>query len=174
MGIFSLRPAKRTPAAPELHIRWMIRSDMPKVLAIESEAFEFPWSEQEFIWCLRRRNCLGMVAHDGARVLGFVVYEFTKTAIRIRNFAVAPDCRRRGIGLAMVAKLAAKLAPPRRCRDGIVLDVRETNLDAQLFFRSCGFRATGIVHDSYDDTGEDAYTMVLRHQPNERNQTCWC
>ena len=45
-----------------VHIRWMIRRDMPEVLDIENQAFEFPWTEEDFIRCLRQRNCIGMVA----------------------------------------------------------------------------------------------------------------
>ena len=46
----------------QVHIRWMIRRDMVDVLDIESAAFEFPWSEEDFIRCLRQRNCIGMIA----------------------------------------------------------------------------------------------------------------
>ena len=35
-----------------VHIRWMIRRDMPEVLDIEQCGFEFPWSEEDFIRCL--------------------------------------------------------------------------------------------------------------------------
>ena len=45
-----------------VHIRWMIRRDMPEVLQIERTSFEYPWSEEDFIRCLRQRNCIGMVA----------------------------------------------------------------------------------------------------------------
>ena len=37
----------------KVHIRWMIRRDMTDVLQIESQAFEFPWTEEDFIRCLR-------------------------------------------------------------------------------------------------------------------------
>jgi ribosomal-protein-alanine N-acetyltransferase len=40
-----------------------------------------------------------------------------------------------------------------------VLEVRETNLPAQLFFRSLGFRAISVLKDFYQDTTEDAYLM---------------
>ena len=50
-----------------VHIRWMIRRDMAEVLEIERAAFEFPWFEEEFIRCLRQRNCIGMVAEHGER-----------------------------------------------------------------------------------------------------------
>ena len=39
-----------------VHIRWMIRRDMPEILAIEDESFEFPWIEGDFIRCLRQRT----------------------------------------------------------------------------------------------------------------------
>ncbi len=42
-----------------VHIRWMIRRDMTEVLAIEDGSFEFPWTEDDFIRCLRQRNCSG-------------------------------------------------------------------------------------------------------------------
>lgn len=43
----------------EIQIRWMIRKDMPQALAIENAAFSFPWTEDDFIRALRRRNCIG-------------------------------------------------------------------------------------------------------------------
>jgi ribosomal-protein-alanine N-acetyltransferase len=38
-------------------------------------------------------------------------------------------------------------------------ELRETNLAAQVFFRSSGFRATSVLHEFYDDSPEDAYLM---------------
>jgi len=140
-----------------VHIRWMIRRDMPEVLGIETSSFEFPWSEDEFIRCLRQRNCIGMIAEYDGRVVGFMIYELHKTRLHILNFAVQMDFRRSGIGLQMVNKLVGKLSPQRRTR--ILLEVRETNLAAQLFFRNAGFRATTVLRDFYDDTTEDAYLM---------------
>ncbi len=40
----------------QVQIRWMIRRDMDEVLNIEYEGFEFPWSEDDFVRCLRQRN----------------------------------------------------------------------------------------------------------------------
>ena len=46
----------------DVQIRWMIRRDMPEVLDIERLSFEFAWTEEDFLCCLRQRNCIGMVA----------------------------------------------------------------------------------------------------------------
>ena len=144
---------------PGVHVRWMIRRDMLEVLAIEQEAFEFPWSEDDFARCLRQRNCIGMVAEMSDSIVAFTVYELHRSRLHVLNFAVLRSHRRLGVGTQMMAKLTAKLAPDRRNR--IVLEVRETNLPAQLFFRSLGFRAVSVLRDFYQDSAEDAYLMQL-------------
>ena len=148
-----------------VHIRWMIRRDMPEVLEIENQSFEFPWSEDDFIRCLRQRNCIGMVAEYDERVVGLMIYELHKNQLHILNFAVHNDFRRRGIGGQMIGKLIGKLSYQRRNR--ILLEVRETNLAAQLFFRDSGFRAVNVLRDFYDDTTEDAYLMQFAYQPSD-------
>ena len=161
-----------SPQKQELrvHIRWMIRRDMQEVLQIENQGFEFPWSEEDFIRCLRQRNCIGMVAEHEQQVVGFMIYELHKNRLHILNFAVAPQHRRLGVGSQMVAKLISKLSPQRRTK--ILLEVRETNLPAQLFFRTSGFRATTVMRDFYEDTTEDAYVMsyVYREPQSEQYQ----
>ncbi len=146
-----------------IHIRWMIRRDMAEVLDAEQQSFEFPWCEEDFIRCLRQRNCIGMVAEYDDQVVGFMIYELHKTRLHVLNFAVHDDFRRRRIGSQMIMKLINKLSLQRRNR--ILLEVRETNLKAQLFFRDAGFRAITVLRDFYDDTTEDAYLMQYKYEP---------
>ena len=143
-----------------VHIRWMIRRDMPEVLQTEQESFEYSWTEEDFLRCLRQRNCIGMVAEQGEKVVGFMIYELHKNKLHILNFAVHPGCRRLGIGAQMVAKLISKLSSHRRTR--ITLEVRETNLVAQLFFHKQGFKALRVLRAFYEDSGEDAFLMQYR------------
>jgi len=152
-----------------VHIRWMIRRDMPEVLDIEQGSFEFPWYEEDFIRCLRQRNCIGMVAEHGERVVGFMIYELHKTRLHILNFAVAESFRQRDVGRQMAEKLISKLSSQRRTR--ISLEVRETNLPAQLFFKQLGFRATSVLRSYYEDSPEDAYLMQFRYEPDEIEAT---
>src|SRR6476661_7079231 len=118
----------RTPTKDRVHvhIRWMIRRDMPEVLVAEQED----------------------------QVVGFMIYELHKTKLHVLNFAVAPEWRRFGIGGQMVLKLIGKLSSHRRTK--ITLAVRESNLAAQLFFRSQAFKATRVLRGYYEDSGEDA------------------
>lgn len=160
----------------KLNIRWMIRRDMPEVLEIERLCFEYPWSEDNFIRCLRQRNCIGMVVDlirprekvfrdDNDHVIGFMIYELHKARLHILNLAVEPAFQREGVGTAMVDKLKKKLFPQRRTR--IDLEMRETNLDGQLFFRRQGFRAVSVMRDFYDDVTEDAYLFSYRQKMGE-------
>lgn len=157
-------PKHSAQSGVRVHIRWMIRRDMNEVLEIERESFEFPWFEEDFIRCLRQRNCIGMVAEHGERVVGFMIYELHKTRLHILNFAVAQSARHKGIGRQMAEKLVSKLSSQRRTR--ISLEVRETNLAAQLFFKNVGFRATSVLRAYYEDSPEDAYLMQYRHVPD--------
>ena len=147
------------------HVRWMIRRDLADVMQIEAAAFEFPWSEDEFVRCLRQRNCIGMVAEWDDKVVGYMIYELHKNRLHILNFAVSAEFRRRGVGSRMASKLTAKLTSQRRSR--ILLEVRETNLAAQLFFRGQGFRAVSVLRDYYEDTTEDAYVMQYRYRAGD-------
>jgi ribosomal-protein-alanine N-acetyltransferase len=143
-----------------VHIRCMCMRDRAAVLSIENEAFSNPWSQDDFIRCLQNHNCIIMVAEHAGQVVGFMIYELHQNRLHILNFAVSQGSRRAGVGRQMLEKLMGKLHPERRkC---IMLEVRETNLAAQLFFRRFGFRAIRVLRGFYDDSAEDAYLMQLQ------------
>ncbi len=146
--------------AKHYDVCWMIRGDMPEVCAIEGQSFEFPWTEEEFIRCLRQRDTIGSVVRIDDRVVGFMVYSLYPKRLHLLSLAVHPEYRRHGVGHAMATKLISKLAFQRRNR--IVCEVRESNLVALNFLKKAGFLATGILKDHYEDSDEDAYQMMYR------------
>jgi [ribosomal protein S18]-alanine N-acetyltransferase len=146
-----------------VHIRWMIRRDMPEVLALENASFEFPWAEEDFVRMLRQRNNIGMVAEHGGEVVGYMIYGLFPGKLHVYNLAACPA--KKGIGRALINKLIGKLCPSRRNK--IVCEVRETNLDACLFFRALGFKAVETLRDFYEDTSEDAYQFRYRITAND-------
>ena len=155
-----------TQIANGIHVRWMIRIDLPMVLAIETECFDHPWREEDFIRCVRTRNCIGMVAidvtadHGRGLVVGFMIYELHKNRLHLLNLAVNKRFRNQGVATAMIDKLKSKLTPERRNR--IMLEIREANLPGQLFFRNRGVRAISVLREFWDDNNEDAYLMQYR------------
>lgn len=157
--------ALATKTQNRVHIRWMIRRDMNEVLQAERDSFDFAWNEEDFLRCLRQRNCIGMVAELNDRVVGFMIYELHKSKLHVLNFAVSPDVRRLGIGSQMVEKLIAKLSTHRRSK--ITLAIRERNLVAQLFFRGRDFKAVKVLRNYYEDSNEDAFLMEYRVDEGE-------
>jgi ribosomal-protein-alanine N-acetyltransferase len=138
-----------------LKVRWGIKRDMGEVLVIENECFEFPWSEDDFTRTLRQRNAIIRVAEVGDCIAAYAIYELHPSNIRLLNFAVRADLHRRGIGAELLSSIKGKLIEGRRSK--LIADVRESNLAAQLFFRSQGFKATAIIDSPYRDNDEDAY-----------------
>ncbi len=131
----------------KIHVRWMIRVDIPSVLEIDNDSFDDPWSEEDFIKHLRERSVIGRIAEYKDRVVGYMVYQIRKGEYEILRIAVAPDCRRQGVGFAMLCSMADKLSRNHRTR--FHLAVHENNLAAQLWLKGCGLKAIGIEGDMY-------------------------
>jgi [ribosomal protein S18]-alanine N-acetyltransferase len=147
------------------HVRWCIRRDMPEVLAIEAVGSAYPWDEEEFLRCLRQRNCIGMVAEQNEKVFGFMIYELHKQKLHVLNLkvdkslgSVAEEGSEGQLCFnALVDKLISKLSSHRRI--GITWEVRESDLDVQIALKKKGFTAYSVNRESFSDSGEDGYAF---------------
>lgn len=151
-----------------IHIRWELRRDLPSLLEIERQSFGFPWGKSEFVAALRTLWVTGLVAEIDSQVVGFVIYSLERgDEIDVLNLAVHPDHRRKGVGRELIRKLQGKLSHMQRNR--ITLVIRETNLQGQVFFRSCGFQAIATLKNQFANCDEDAYFMEYqeRRRKNE-------
>lgn len=145
--------------ANRITCRWLLRLDMPRVLAIEELSCENPMHEREFSDLLKIGNTVARVAEIDGHVCGFSVYSLGKRSISLLNLAVDPDFRRNGVGRKLIGKLVEALSANRRHK--IDVRVRERNLAGLLFLKACGFLATGTDREWYTDTQEDAILMSL-------------
>ena len=150
-----------------MHIRWLIRRDMPQVLAIESDVFDHPCSEDEFLVHLRERATIGMVAEIGDIIVGYMIYGLRPKSLELLNFAVATDYQRTGVGTALLDWMKSKLNIERRTE--IYGGVWERNLRAQQFFRHHGFHCTAILRGEYDESDDDCYLMRYTLTPPDRD-----
>jgi ribosomal protein S18 acetylase RimI-like enzyme len=92
-------------------------------------------------------TCLGFVAEDAGKVVGFVVYALAGTFVHsgyVRSVAVAPDAQRRGIGARLMD--AAEGAILGR-GPNVFLFVSTWNTGAQRFYERRGYRRIGEVPD---------------------------
>lgn len=141
----------------KVHIRWMIRRDMPDVLSIENQCSDYPWDEEKFLHYLRLPTCIGMVAEVDDTIVGFMVYDLQKKRLEIINLATYIPFHRMGIGRQMIDKLKGKLSE--HGRRYLLIYVRETSLNVQNFLKVNGFKARRVEREHFDDSGEDAYVM---------------
>lgn len=145
----------------DIKIRWMVRTDLREVLAIEEACEVSPWTLKQISRQLSIKNCIGIVAElDDGYTMGFAVYSLEKLRIDILRLSVVPDDRGFGVGSALVDYLERKLIP--QSRTNLNACLRETNLGGQLFLRSKGFKAVAVCREYYDDTREDAFVFNYR------------
>lgn len=124
-------------------IRWVQQSDLSEILEIEKSNFRRPWEKADFIWHLRQGKCIGVLADYDNKIIGYMIYLPKKLDFEILNLAVDISYQRKGVATAFLRKLMSKLSSKRK---KISLEICETNLAAQIFFRNRGFKATEVVH----------------------------
>lgn len=137
--------------------------DMPQILGIDQQSFSRTWDEEQFISHLKQRNNIGMVAHSGSKIIGFMIYELSPKELILHRITVHPDHRREGVGRALIEKLVSKLSIEKRVR--IETLVPEDSLSSQLFFRDMGFRATCIVEDLTEE-GQEIVEYAMQYSLN--------
>jgi len=154
------RAPERVPAVPverePLRVRALAPEDLPEVLRIEAASFPNAWSRSDFERMLAdERASAHVLERDGACV-GFFVVLRGAGHLRIGNLAVAPEARRGGLAtdaLRAIENIARAHGLPL-----VSLEVRETNLGAQLLYRKCGYRAVEVLRGHYGD--QDGYRMT--------------
>lgn len=146
-------------ASQAIHIRWLIRRDLDRVLEIERASFDDPWSPSDFFAVLKCRTTIGVVAESREEVVGYAIYDLLQTRLELINMGVVRELRRTGIGRKIIWRLTDRLHGRRSL---IRARVSEFNLGAQLFFRQCGFHAVSIERRPYGVPDHDAYVFELR------------
>lgn len=140
-----------------VHVRILVKADLRDVLEIEKESFGLAWVHKDFMRCLRQGNYHAVVAEYNQRVVGFMVYEVVNDEIQLLNLTVHSGYRRLGVGSQLVTAMIERVYHASLL--GIRIEVRETNLGAQLFFRSLGFLGTDVLREHFNNTSEDAFVM---------------
>ena len=107
-----------------------------QIARIEQLCFSDPWSEAVLESELEAPLARYFVYEEEGQVLGYIGTRMIFDTCEIANVAVDPARRRKGIAQTLYRALEAE------CREtGIVqldLEVRESNVGAQEFYRICG------------------------------------
>ena len=132
---------------------------LAQVTAIEAAVFSDPWSESAFRGEMDNPGSRFLVAEQEGQVLGYLGMQLVLDEGYISNVAVAPPCRRQGIGAKLMAA-AVDIARQEKL-SLLTLEVRVSNTAAIALYERYGFQTLGRRRGFYRFPREDAYVMTL-------------
>lgn len=130
------------------------------VLDIEDRAFPNPWTRAAFAGHLDHPEFARyIVAIADKALVGYTGLFYGGGQGQVTNLAVHPEWRRYGIGSRLLVE--AFDFSYRMNLQGLSLEVRVSNDDAQTLYEKFGFAKVGVRKNYYREIGEDAYVMCI-------------
>ena len=148
----------------------MALEDVPAVMEIERDSNIEPWTEASFVEELDRPRSMILVAkaanpRESARetadagVVGYICFWCVADEVQILNVAVHPGYRRQGIGRLLLHD-CLRYGREKKAKFA-VLEVRRSNVSAQMLYEKAGFQKVGERPDYYGVVKESALLMEL-------------
>ena len=135
--------------------------DLSRVEALLQDAPEAAaWSASGLAATLEHYPDCFLLAWQYEEMAGFIAGRRVADEGEILNLAVEPQCRRRGVGKALVEALLEVLSLQSVVE--VFLEVRESNAAASSFYESLGFRPSGKRPGYYRNPAEAALLLRLR------------
>ena len=127
--------------------------------ALHAAAFDKPWSAADIAALIGGAGAYAVLAQDEAP-LGMVMSRILFEEAEILTLAVAPEARRRGVGLALVG--AATGLARQGGASSLILEVGGDNPGAVVLYERTGFVQTGRRRDYYDRGGRRIDALLMR------------
>ena len=151
-----------------MRIRDFAPEDLPAVLAIQSECPQAAqWLAADYTHLPNTSGPLLLVAEvegeAASKVVGFAAFHQVLDEADLRNLAVAPEYRRRGVARALLEAACHRLQQAGTKR--LFLEVRVSNEAALALYHALGFVLHSRRKNYYRDPDEDAYVLCLELAP---------
>ncbi|HEX4843605.1 MAG TPA: ribosomal protein S18-alanine N-acetyltransferase [Limnobacter sp.] len=144
MAVFSIRP--------------MTEADVPAVMLVEAQTYEFPWTDRNFYDSMRAGYGMHCMWLD-AQLAGYIVLMQVVDEFHLLNISIRPDLQGKGHGkhLLLWGIEQARMSGA----TGMLLEVRPSNAAARALYEKHGFKLIGVRKNYYPaHTGrEDALVM---------------
>lgn len=141
-------------------VRAMRVEDLPAVIALETTAYEFPWSANVFRDCLKAGHPCWVLC-DETQVIGYGILSTGAGEAHVLNLCIGDTYRSQGWGRHLLGRLldVAHWNGAQR----VFLEVRPSNPFAKALYESVGFHEIGRRPRYYParDGREDAVVMAL-------------
>ena len=124
---------------------------------IEKGCVHAPWSAD----MLREELGKGLflVAERDGVAVGYVGCQTVLDEGYITNVAVSPDCRRQGVGRALIGTLVSHAGAQGLAF--VTLEARTSNMPAIALYENAGFQKVGVRKNFYTAPVEDALLMTF-------------
>ena len=145
--------------SPPFFLRPMTESDLNAVMKIENANYNYPWTRQIFVDCIR----VGYVCHIcefDREIAGYCIMSTGASEAHILNLCIAEEQRRKGLARHLLTHMI-KMARQKEVQN-VYLEVRPSNTAAINLYDSLGFNEIGVRKDYYpaEDGREDAIILA--------------
>jgi ribosomal-protein-alanine N-acetyltransferase len=140
-------------------IRQMREADIPAVLGVEKDSYEFPWSAGNFHDSIHA-GYGAWVYEVGGEVVGHMVLMTVLDEAHLLNITIAPVWRRQGLGSILLEH--AMQAARRKQAQALYLEVRPTNDAAIKLYEKMGFEAFALRKGYYPAQAGREDALVMR------------
>ena len=139
--------------------RRMQSMDLPAVMEIENQSYEFPWSEGIFRDCLANRYN-SVLYIEKQQVQAYTISQNIIDECHLLNLCVRQDARNHGLGKKMVQYLINQAR--QNDMESIFLEVRVSNEAAIHLYDKLGFNEIGLRRGYYPTSKgrEDAFVLA--------------
>jgi len=148
------------PAVEAGTLRPMTTADLDRVVAIEVQAYSFPWSRGNFIDSLAAGYTAELLEQADGTLLGYYLALPGVGEMHLLNLTVAPAVQGRGLAHRLMDRLEARAHELGLA--SLWLEVRASNERARALYRGRGFAEVGLRRGYYPAPGskrEDAVVM---------------
>ena len=146
---------------PGLWFRRMTLGDVERVMKVEHQVYEFPWTEKIFSDCIRV-GYYCWLALQRQNIVGHAVISVSAGESHMLNLSIAREYQRRGFGKVFIEFLIQQ-AQEKQAQT-MLLEVRPSNTAAINCYNSAGFNEIGLRKDYYPaPEGREDALLFARH-----------
>jgi ribosomal-protein-alanine N-acetyltransferase len=137
----------------------MTSADLGRVMPIEADIYEFPWTRGNFEDSLSAGYSCWLYA-DGAELVGYCVIMLAVDEAHLLNLSIAADWQGQGHGRALLN--GAMEAIREHGAKAMLLEVRPSNTAGRILYSRAGFSQVGLRKGYYPAQSGREDALVLK------------
>ena len=147
--------------SPQLTARTMTANDIAAMVALESNAVDFPWAIKILSDCLRAGHDCRIYQNATGEAVGFTVVQTILDEAHLLNICIAKAHQGKGFGRIALESVLSQAQ--QQSMTTVLLEVRADNRRAQQLYQTIGFNEMAVRQGYYPAKKgrEDAILMAF-------------